>query len=179
MLHKIFRLALEKVNRMGLPQSIQQNSDGKQYSIQIRIGIHTGPVVGGVIGKSKFQYDIWGSTVNLASRMESTGVPGRIQISRASYERLHDFSDFRFEQRDNVFAKGVGNVVTYLLNDDSINENAFDVSHDIEYEKMKIEKMNSQRENKNDDGGMIAESQGQTETNDQNERADVPNPTED
>ena len=71
------------------------NKSGTKYNegiaipneVQIRIGMHTGPVVSGVIGKTKFQYDVWGSTVNMASRMESTGVPGKIQVSRQTYER--------------------------------------------------------------------------------------------
>ena len=83
--------------------------------VHIRIGLHTGPVVGGVIGKSKFQYDVWGSTVNMASRMESTGLPSRIQVSRQTYERLHD--SFKFEARDNVYVKGIGNVTAYVLDD--------------------------------------------------------------
>lgn len=97
------RNILNKVNRSGLPPSIMQSD--QKYNITIRIGIHTGPVVGGVIGKSKFQYDVWGSTVNLASRMESTGLPGRIQVSRQTYERTHE--DFKFEETDGVYAKGL------------------------------------------------------------------------
>ncbi|KAL9649878.1 hypothetical protein ABK040_011351 [Willaertia magna] len=81
--------------------------------INIRVGIHTGSVVAGVLGTKKFAYDIFGDAVNTASRMESTGVPGRIQVSRATYERIHDL--FEFEEKS-VEAKGKGTMKTYLLN---------------------------------------------------------------
>ncbi|KAL0483827.1 adenylate cyclase [Acrasis kona] len=82
-------------------------------SVEIRIGIHTGPLIAGVIGKSKFAYDCWGDTVNIASRMESTGIPGKIQITRDTYERVHDL--FSFEERDGVVVKGKGTMTTYIL----------------------------------------------------------------
>ncbi|KAL0481386.1 adenylate cyclase [Acrasis kona] len=81
--------------------------------IDVRIGMHTGPIVAGVIGLTKFAYDCWGDTVNMASRMESTGIPGRVQISRSTFERVHDM--FEFEERTDVNVKGKGIVNTYLL----------------------------------------------------------------
>lgn len=81
-------------------------------AFQIRIGINTGQVVGGVIGHDKFSFDLWGDAVNLASRMESTGLAGRIQISRSTYEKV--FDQFKFEERDNVEVKGKGKMTTYL-----------------------------------------------------------------
>jgi PAS domain S-box-containing protein len=81
--------------------------------VSVRIGIHTGPLVAGVIGRTKFAYDCWGDTVNLASRMESTGVPGRIQVSRQTYECIHDI--FLFEERYNVEVKGKGSMSTFLV----------------------------------------------------------------
>jgi len=81
--------------------------------LQVRIGIHTGPVVAGVIGTRKFIYDLWGDTVNIASRMESFGVPGAIQVTPAAYERLHNL--YRLEERGNVQIKGKGEMTTYLL----------------------------------------------------------------
>jgi class 3 adenylate cyclase len=81
--------------------------------LRIRIGIHTGPVVAGVIGVRKFIYDLWGDTVNTASRMESHGIPGAIQVSQAAYERLRD--QYEFEDRGVIQVKGKGDLPTYLL----------------------------------------------------------------
>jgi class 3 adenylate cyclase len=83
------------------------------HSVQVRIGIHTGPTVAGVIGLKKFIYDIWGDAVNTASRMESQGMPGRIQVSAPTYERLA--ADFTFEPRGTVEIKGKGALQTYFL----------------------------------------------------------------
>ncbi len=81
--------------------------------LTIRIGIHSGSVVAGVIGEKKFIYDLWGDTVNIASRMESTGVPGRIHVSEATYTLIKD--EFDFEQRTPIEVKGKGLMTTYLL----------------------------------------------------------------
>lgn len=81
--------------------------------IRLRIGINTGPVVAGVIGHDRFIYDLWGDTVNVASRMESNGVPGQIQVTRAVKERVGD--KYQFEQRDPIDVKGKGMTVTYAL----------------------------------------------------------------
>jgi len=83
------------------------------FALNLRIGIATGPVVAGVIGRSKFAYDMWGDTVNLASRMESTGTAGSIQVSQTAYERLR--GDFRLQRREHVMVKGKGEVTTYIL----------------------------------------------------------------
>ncbi|MBI3876648.1 MAG: response regulator [Verrucomicrobia bacterium] len=80
----------------------------------IRIGMNTGPVVAGVIGRKKFSYDLWGSTVNLAARLESGGVPGHIHVSQSTYEVLRD--QFAFTERGVIHAKGVGDITTYFLN---------------------------------------------------------------
>jgi class 3 adenylate cyclase len=79
----------------------------------IRIGINTGPVVGAVIGLDKFIYDVYGDAVNTASRMESQGVPGHIQVAPATYERLRD--RYLFEERQHLLVKGKGEMVAYLL----------------------------------------------------------------
>ncbi len=82
-------------------------------SLAIRIGIHTGPVVAGIIGTHKFSYDLWGNTVNIASRMESHGVPGAIHVSSEVYEQLKD--RYRFESRGIIDIKGKGEMETWLL----------------------------------------------------------------
>jgi len=79
----------------------------------IRVGIHCGPVVAGVIGNKKIIYDLWGDTVNVASRMESNGLPDRIQASARVYEILHD--EYDFEKRGPIPVKGRGEMVTYWL----------------------------------------------------------------
>lgn len=83
------------------------------FKLDLRIGIATGLVVAGVIGRRKFAYDMWGDTVNMASRMESTGTAGAIQVSEAAYEKLR--GDFRLQRREHVMVKGKGEVTTYLL----------------------------------------------------------------
>jgi len=82
--------------------------------LQMRVGIHTGPVVAGVIGKIKFTYDLWGDTVNVASRMESSGQPGRVHLSEQTAELLQ--GRFLLEDRGFVECKGLGAVKTYFLN---------------------------------------------------------------
>ena len=81
--------------------------------LQARIGIHTGPIVAGVIGTHKFVYDVWGDTVNTASRMESHSLPGRIQISAAIRAALGD--GFSLEPRGMMDIKGKGMMETYFL----------------------------------------------------------------
>jgi class 3 adenylate cyclase len=84
------------------------------YEINVRIGIHTGEVVAGVIGKYKFVYDLWGDTVNIASRMESHGQVGRIHVSKQVYNRLKETYDF--EERGEIDVKGKGKMETWFLN---------------------------------------------------------------
>jgi class 3 adenylate cyclase len=81
--------------------------------MKLRIGINSGPVVAGVIGKSKYIYDLWGDTVNLASRMESGGMPDAIQVTRSVYDKLKD--KFVFESRGEIEVKGKGGVEAWLL----------------------------------------------------------------
>jgi class 3 adenylate cyclase len=81
---------------------------------ELRLGIHTGSVMAGVVGERKFAYDVWGDTVNIASRMEFSGTPGKINISNATYELVKDFFDC--EYRGEVDAKNKGKVRMYFVN---------------------------------------------------------------
>ncbi len=81
---------------------------------QLRLGIHTGPLVAGVIGREKFAYDVWGDTVNTASRLESSGVAGRINMSGATYEQVKDL--FVCEYRGKISAKHKGDIDMYFVN---------------------------------------------------------------
>jgi len=100
---------------MGLDMqtALEDYSKASGLELSIRIGIHTGAVVAGVIGKKKFIYDLWGDTVNTASRMESHGVPGRVHVTEATHAALTGM--FEFEERGEIEVKGKGMMRTYLL----------------------------------------------------------------
>ena len=97
----------------GLLQDVQNFNKIWKTNLQIRVGINTGRLVAGIIGKSKFTYDIWGDTVNVASRMESTGEPMRIHVSDATYEQTKDA--FPYGEAVVVSVKGKGDMKTYFL----------------------------------------------------------------
>jgi class 3 adenylate cyclase len=112
-----------RMARMALRMMEVTEEYGKKLGVnlQLRIGINSGPVVAGVIGATKFIYDLWGDTVNLASRMESTGVPGGIQVTRGVYERL--LGTFDLEERGLVHIKGKGEKATWLLHGELSTKN--------------------------------------------------------
>jgi class 3 adenylate cyclase len=85
----------------------------REMTFDIRIGINTGPVVAGVVGTKKFAYDIWGDTVNVASRMESMSEPGKINISENTYALIKD--DFDCEYRGEIEAKNRGKLKMYFV----------------------------------------------------------------
>ena len=98
---------------LAMKRRLREFSERFGEALDIRIGIHTGPVVAGVIGKKKFIYDVWGDTVNTASRMESHAEPGAIQVTQDSYELLKD--SYEFEERGTIEVKGKGPMRTYYL----------------------------------------------------------------
>lgn len=99
-----------------------ENEAQNKAVFQMRVGIHTGPVVAGIVGVKKFQYDIWGDTVNTASRMESSGAVGKVNISATTYEILKDDATFVFESRGKVEAKGKGEVEMYFVTKKELNQ---------------------------------------------------------
>ena len=98
---------------LEMQNAIAKFNQRNNLDLTIRIGIHTGAVVAGVIGLQKFSYDLWGDTVNIASRMESHGLPGKIQVTQETYNRLQD--EFILETRGEISVKGRGAMTTYLL----------------------------------------------------------------
>ena len=98
---------------LDMQEAIADFKTDRGEPFQIRIGINTGPVVAGVIGTKKFSYDLWGDTVNVASRMESQGLPGCIQVTNAVYQQLQN--NYVFEERGPISVKGKGETIAYLL----------------------------------------------------------------
>lgn len=98
---------------LGMLGAVATINQVRTHRLALRIGIHTGPVVAGVIGLKKFTYDLWGDTVNVASRMEATGVAGHVQVSEAVYRVLRD--THTFEARGAIDVKGKGELPTWLL----------------------------------------------------------------
>jgi len=90
----------------------EREAQGKDYW-ELRIGIHTGPVIAGVVGKNKFAYDIWGDAVNTASRMESSGIPGQVNISGTTYELVN--GHFTCKHRGKIQAKNKGEIDMYIV----------------------------------------------------------------
>jgi class 3 adenylate cyclase/CheY-like chemotaxis protein len=98
---------------LGMLDAMADINRERGTSLCLRIGMNSGPVVAGVIGHKKFTYDLWGSAVNLASRMQSLGLANRIHLPPDTYQLLRD--KFEFTERGTIFCKGMGDITTYLL----------------------------------------------------------------
>jgi class 3 adenylate cyclase len=104
-----------RVTKMALGMYEDLEAFNKEHGLELdmRIGINSGPVVAGVIGHSKFSYDLWGNTVNTASRMESTCLPGKVQVSPSTYEQIK--GHFDVQENQVIECKGLGQIMTYFV----------------------------------------------------------------
>jgi class 3 adenylate cyclase len=102
-----------RVVDLGLAMIAATQEDPRFADLRLRIGVHSGPVIGGVIGRRKFAFDIWGETVNIASRLESQGVGGRVHVSAATWRSVEDVFDA--EPRGPIHLRGYGPVETYSI----------------------------------------------------------------
>ncbi len=115
--YKIIKAAIE-MKEFLIKWNHQRQLEGKPVW-EVRMGVHTGPVVAGVVGKKKYAYDIWGSTVNIASRMESACLPGKVNISESTFEKVKDRFDCVY--RGKLNAKNVGELDMYFVEAEKIN----------------------------------------------------------
>lgn len=107
-------LAGLEMQEFMIKRAAENRADGRP-AFDMRLGIHTGPIVAGIVGVKKFQYDVWGDTVNTASRMESSGLIGKVNISETFYEFIKQEECFSFEYRGQVHAKGKGDMGMYFV----------------------------------------------------------------
>jgi class 3 adenylate cyclase len=105
----------EKVAHLALEMLavVAQINTEHGTQLEVRVGLNSGPVIAGVIGRRKFTYDLWGEAVNLASRIQSSGLPNHVNVSAGTHDRLR--GRFTFVERGSITCKGVGEVRTYIL----------------------------------------------------------------
>jgi adenylate cyclase len=114
----IIKASLEMQKFISRRNAEKRKMDLPEWNI--RIGVNTGPIVAGVVGRKKYAYDIWGATVNIASRMESNGEPGRVNISSATYEMIKE--EYECTYRGKIFAKNIGEIDMYFI-ENEVNSN--------------------------------------------------------
>ncbi len=133
------------MEEIAKPDRIVENIDLNNWSI--RIGIHVGPCISGVVGYKKYTFDIWGDTVNIASRMEKAGAPGKINISESTFKEVEDFFECNFRGSQEV--KNIGKVKMYFLNrikhEFSVDDRGF--SPNIKFNQYYCEKFGIKQEN--------------------------------
>ena len=120
---------------LEMKRALDQVNAKHGTTFQVRIGIHTGPCIAGVIGVKRFAFDIWGDAVNVASRMESHGVPGSVHISYDTYAYIKHSSYLKFTCRGENHVKGKGVMTTYLVDiDRDLNRRSYiaDLGYEIE-----------------------------------------------
>ncbi len=100
---------------LEMQEFIRHRMNENKDSFEMRVGVHSGPVVAGIVGDKKFQYDIWGDSVNTAARMESSGTPGKVNVSIDTYKRIKDYPDFSFESRGAIAAKNKGEIEMFYV----------------------------------------------------------------
>lgn len=99
-----------------ISQRKRELDDQELTAFEMRVGIHTGPVVAGIVGIKKFQYDVWGDTVNTAARLENHGEVGEVNISQATYDLIKDYPSLEFKNRGNIQVKGKGELSMWFVN---------------------------------------------------------------
>ncbi|ARV07946.1 hypothetical protein BTO04_00965 [Polaribacter sp. SA4-10] len=110
-----YKITLAALEIVDFVKKTMNTASLEKPKLDIRVGINTGSVVAGVVGTKKFAYDIWGDTVNVASRMESSGAVNRVNISESTYNLLKDKTEFKFEARGAIEAKGKGKIKMYFV----------------------------------------------------------------